>query len=76
MLGLHKRSCGTAGRGRADEVGRRVGKKGCYLTASPGSTSKYRDELSLAWKAADGLIVRFALARAKLYSVLNIFAWS
>lgn len=62
---LHERSCGTVGRGIAVAVGSRVGRKGCYLIASPGSISKYKDELSLVWKVADGLIVRFSLARAK-----------
>lgn len=60
---LHERSRGAVGRGIAVEVGRR--RKGCYLIASPSSISKYEDELSLVWKVADGLIVRFSLARAK-----------
>lgn len=62
---LQERSYGAVGRGIAVEVGRRVGRKGCYLIASPSSISKYEDELSLVWKVADGLIVRFCLARAK-----------
>lgn len=41
----------------------------CYLIASPSSISKYEDELLLAWKVADGLILRFSLARAKWYTV-------
>lgn len=60
---LHERSHGAVGRGIAVEVGRR--RAGCYLIASPSSISKYEDELSLVWKVADGLIVRFSLARAK-----------
>lgn len=63
---LHERSCPcTVGRGIAVAVGSRVWRKGCYLIASPPSISKYKDELSLVWKVADGLIVRFSLARAK-----------